>query len=171
MSDRYQSPLTSRYASPEMAYNFSDDKKFQTWRKLWISLAQAEQQLGLAISDEQIAQMQANVDNIDYELAAKEEKIRRHDVMAHVHTFGVCCPEAAPIIHLGATSCFVGDNTDLIVLRDGLDLLLPKLARVIDRFRGFAAEYRSLPTLGFTHFQPAQLTTVGKRCCYGCKNY
>ena len=164
MPDRYQSPLTSRYASKEMAWNFSDDKKFQTWRQLWISLAKAEQKLGLDISDQQIAEMEANVENIDYEVAAAEEKRRRHDVMAHVHTFGVCCPDAAPIIHLGATSCFVGDNTDLIVLRDGLDILLPKLARVIDRFRKFADTNRALPTLGFTHYQPAQLTTVGKRC-------
>ena len=163
--DRYQSPLTSRYASAEMAYNFSDNKKFQTWRKLWIYLAKSEQQLGLEITDEQIAEMEANIENIDYEMAAVEEKRRRHDVMAHVHTFGECCPTAAPIVHLGATSCYVGDNTDLIVLRDGLDILLPKLARVIDRFTKFANEYRDLPTLGFTHFQPAQLTTVGKRTC------
>jgi adenylosuccinate lyase len=165
MSDRYQSPLTSRYASKEMAWNFSDDKKFQTWRRLWISLAKAEQELGLEITDAQIAEMEANVENIDYEVAKAEEKRRRHDVMAHVHTFGECCTTAAPIIHLGATSCFVGDNTDLIVLRDGLDILLPKLARVIDRFQKFAGTYRALPTLGFTHYQPAQLTTVGKRCC------
>ena len=163
--DRYQSPLVSRYVSPEMAYCFSDDKKFQTWRRLWIMLAKAEQSLGLNISDEQIAEMKANIENIDYEIAAAEEKKRRHDVMAHVHTYGVCCPQAAPIIHLGATSCYVGDNTDLVVLRDGLDLLLPKLARVIDRFRKFAESYRDLPTLGFTHYQPAQLTTVGKRAC------
>ncbi len=161
--DRYQSPLVSRYVTPEMAYIFSDDKKFQTWRKLWIMLAKAEQELGLDISDAQIAEMEANIENIDYELAAVEEKKRRHDVMAHVHTFGECCPSAAPIIHLGATSCYVGDNTDLIVLRDGLDDLIPKLARVIDRFRKFADEYKDLPTLGFTHYQPAQLTTVGKR--------
>ncbi len=163
--DRYQSPLTSRYASAEMAWNFSDDKKFQTWRKLWIALAKSEQTLGLEITNEQIEQMEANVENIDYELAAVEEKKRRHDVMAHVHTFGECCPDAAPIIHLGATSCFVGDNTDLVVLRDGLDILLPKLATVIDRFAAFAREHASLPTLGFTHYQPAQLTTVGKRAC------
>jgi len=163
--DRYQSPLTSRYASPEMAWNFSDDKKFQTWRRLWLYLARAEQQLGLAISDAQIAEMEAHQQDIDYERAAAEEKKRRHDVMAHVYTFGQCCPTAAPIIHLGATSCFVGDNTDLIALRDGLDILLPKLARVISRFARFAEQYREQPTLGFTHFQPAQLTTVGKRCC------
>ena len=165
ITDRYQSPLTSRYASPEMAFNFSDDKKFQTWRKLWIDLAEAEQQLGLDISDGQIAEMKANITNIDYAMAAEEEKRRRHDVMAHVHTFGEACPSAAPIIHLGATSCYVGDNTDLIVLRDGLEILRPKLATVVDRLQRFAAEHRALPTLGFTHYQPAQLTTVGKRAC------
>jgi len=163
--DRYESPLSGRYASSEMAWNFSDDKKFQTWRRLWVELARAEQKLGLSISDEQIAQMESNIANIDYDLAAREEKARRHDVMAHVKTFGTCCPDAAPIIHLGATSCYVGDNTDLICLRDGLDLLLPKIARVIDRLARFAEERRALPTLGFTHYQPAQLTTVGKRAC------
>ena len=163
--DRYQSPLTSRYASPEMAWNFSDDRKFQTWRQLWIALAKAEQQLGLEISDAQIAEMEAKVEDIDYDLAAAEEKRRRHDVMAHVHTYGAACPAAAPIIHLGATSCYVTDNSELIMLRDGLDILLPKLARVIDRLAAFARDYAELPTLGFTHFQPAQLTTVGKRAC------
>ncbi|ORZ38794.1 adenylosuccinate lyase [Catenaria anguillulae PL171] len=162
--DRYQSPLTSRYASKEMAYNFSDNKKFSTWRKLWLYLAKAEQQLGLTeVTDEAIAEMEANLTNINYELAAEEERRRRHDVMAHVHTFGVAAPKAAGIIHLGATSCYVTDNADLIALRDGFDLLLPKLARVIDQLRQFSIKYRDLPTLGFTHFQPAQLTTVGKR--------
>ena len=132
--DRYESPLVSRYVSPDIAFCFSDDNKFQTWRRLWIMLAKAEQKLGLEISDEQIAEMEAQVEDIDYDLAAVEEKKRRHDVMAHVHTFGVAGPLAAPIIHLGATSCYVGDNTDLIVLRDGLRILLPKLARVVDRF-------------------------------------
>lgn len=163
--DRYESPLVTRYASAEISYCFSDSKKFQTWRQLWIMLAKAEQQLGLEISDQQITEMEAHIEDIDYELAAVEEKKRRHDVMAHVHTFGVCCPSAAPIIHLGATSCYVGDNTDLIVIRDGLKILLPKLAKVIDRMRAFADEYKNQPTLGFTHFQPAQLTTVGKRAC------
>ena len=162
-SDRYENPLTARYASRAMSENFSDDKKFQTWRRLWIELARAERSLGLDISSAQIAELEAHVEDIDYELAAREEKKRRHDVMAHVHTFGACCPEAAPIIHLGATSCYVGDNADLICLRDGLDLLLPVLARVIHRLSRFAGEHRSLPTLGFTHYQPAQLTTVGKR--------
>ncbi|NRA38252.1 MAG: adenylosuccinate lyase [Planctomycetes bacterium] len=163
--DRYESPLVSRYASSEISFCFSDDKKFQTWRQLWIMLAKAEQKLGLEISDEQIEEMESQVEDIDYDLAAVEEKKRRHDVMAHVHTYGVACPLAAPIIHLGATSCYVGDNTDLVVLRDGLKILLPKLARVVDRMRAFADEYKNQPTLGFTHFQPAQLTTVGKRAC------
>jgi adenylosuccinate lyase len=163
--DRYQSPLTSRYASPEMAWNFSDDRKFQTWRTLWLELARAEQQLGLDISDVQLEEMAANLENIDYEMAAAEEKTRRHDVMAHVHTFGAVAPTAAPIIHLGATSCYVTDNSELLMIRDGLDLLLPKLAKVVDRLSGFAEEWGGQPTLGFTHFQPAQLTTVGKRAC------
>ncbi|NXQ60475.1 PUR8 lyase, partial [Anthoscopus minutus] len=162
---RYRSPLVSRYASAEMAYNFSERKKFGTWRRLWLYLAQAEKSLGLSITDEQIREMEANLDNIDFKMAAEEEKKLRHDVMAHVHTFAHCCPKAAAIIHLGATSCYVGDNTDLIVLRDGFDLLLPKLARVISRLADFAEKYADMPALGFTHYQPAQLTTVGKRCC------
>lgn len=161
--DQYITPLASRYASKEMAYNFSDAKKFSTWRKLWILLAKAEQELGLPISEGQIKEMEAFQDMIDYERAAKEERETRHDVMAHVRTFAAACPMAAPIIHLGATSCYVGDNTDLILLRDGLDILLPKVARCIQRFAKFAEEYKDLPTLGFTHLQPAQLTTVGKR--------
>ncbi|KAL1925275.1 uncharacterized protein VTP21DRAFT_158 [Calcarisporiella thermophila] len=161
---KYQSPLTSRYASPEMAANFSDNMRFTTWRKLWLNLAIAEKELGIKdITDEAIQEMRANLENIDYELAAAEEKRRRHDVMAHVHTFGVAAPKAAGIIHLGATSCYVTDNGDLIIIRQALDLVLAKLARVIERFSKFAAAYRALPTLGFTHFQPAQLTTVGKR--------
>ncbi|NWW36478.1 PUR8 lyase, partial [Panurus biarmicus] len=162
---RYRSPLVSRYASAEMAYNFSERKKFGTWRRLWLYLAQAEKSLGLSITDEQIREMEANLDNIDFKMAAEEEKKLRHDVMAHVHTFAHCCPKAAAIIHLGATSCYVGDNTDLIVLRDGFNLLLPKLARVISRLADFAEKYADMPALGFTHYQPAQLTTVGKRCC------
>uniref|UniRef100_A0A8C3LRA1 Adenylosuccinate lyase n=1 Tax=Chrysolophus pictus TaxID=9089 RepID=A0A8C3LRA1_CHRPC len=148
-----------------MAFNFSERKKFGTWRRLWLYLAQAEKSLGLPITDEQIKEMEANLDNIDFKMAAEEEKKLRHDVMAHVHTFAHCCPKAAAIIHLGATSCYVGDNTDLIVLRDGFNLLLPKLARVISRLADFAEAHADLPTLGFTHYQPAQLTTVGKRCC------
>ncbi|NWH32449.1 PUR8 lyase, partial [Chloropsis hardwickii] len=162
---RYRSPLVSRYASAEMAFNFSERKKFGTWRRLWLYLAQAEKSLGLSITDEQIQEMEANLDNIDFQMAAEEEKKLRHDVMAHVHTFAHCCPKAAAIIHLGATSCYVGDNTDLIVLRDGFNILLPKLARVISRLADFAEKYAGVPTLGFTHYQPAQLTTVGKRCC------
>uniref|UniRef100_A0A2D4GPH8 Adenylosuccinate lyase n=1 Tax=Micrurus corallinus TaxID=54390 RepID=A0A2D4GPH8_MICCO len=162
---RYRSPLVSRYASPDMAYNFSERKKFSTWRRLWLYLAQAEKSLGLPITDEQIKEMEANLDNIDFRMAAEEEKRLRHDVMAHVHTFAHYCPKAAGIIHLGATSCYVGDNTDLIVLQDGFNLLLPKLATIISRLADFAKKYANLPTLGFTHYQPAQLTTVGKRCC------
>uniref|UniRef100_A0A8C6RC14 Adenylosuccinate lyase n=1 Tax=Nannospalax galili TaxID=1026970 RepID=A0A8C6RC14_NANGA len=149
-TDSYRSPLASRYASPEMCFLFSDRCKFRTWRQLWLWLAEAEQTLGLPITDEQIQEMKSNLDNIDFQMAAEEEKQLRHDVMAHVHTFGRCCPKAAGIIHLGATSCYVGDNT---------------LARVISRLADFAKERADLPTLGFTHFQPAQLTTVGKRCC------
>ncbi|EPQ55693.1 Adenylosuccinate lyase [Gloeophyllum trabeum ATCC 11539] len=164
--DTYQTPLSSRYASKEMAHLFSPANRFHTWRKLWLNLAIAEKELGLTqITDEAIAQMQANLD-LDPEqfaVAAEEEKKRRHDVMAHVHTFGKVAPAAAGIIHLGATSCYVTDNADLIFLRTALTLLLSKLAVVISRFAAFAKEYRALPTLGFTHFQPAQLTTVGKR--------
>lgn len=163
--DHYRNPLSTRYASKEMNFNFSDNKKFSTWRKLWTYLAKSQKTLELPITDEQIAEMEANLENIDYELAAKEEREVRHDVMAHVKTFAVACPKAASIIHLGATSCYVGDNTDLIVLRDGFDILLPKLARCIHRLTDFAKKYRELPTLGFTHLQPAQLTTVGKRAC------
>ncbi|XP_011497763.1 PREDICTED: adenylosuccinate lyase [Ceratosolen solmsi marchali] len=159
----YRSPLSTRYASKEMRFNFSDQKKFSTWRKLWIYLAKAEMQLGLAISEEQIQEMEKHVNEIDFNAAAEEEKIRRHDVMTHVHIFGNQCPKAAPIIHLGATSCYVGDNTDLINLRDGFDILLPKLAFVINRLAKFSLDNRFVPTLGFTHLQPAQLTTVGKR--------
>ncbi|XP_076764752.1 adenylosuccinate lyase-like [Xylocopa sonorina] len=159
----YQSPLATRYASKEMRFNFSDQRKFSTWRKLWVYLATAEMELGLDITAEQIAEMESHVDEIDFEAAAKEEKATRHDVMAHVHVFGNQCPKAAPIIHLGATSCYVGDNTDLIVLREGFNILLPKLANVLSNLSKFAMEHRDLPTLGFTHLQPAQLTTVGKR--------
>jgi len=167
MDAKYQSPLVSRYASEEMSSNFSNKTKFSLWRKLWLALAKAEKQLGIDISDSQIEEMERNLEITaeDMEIAAKEERIRRHDVMSHVHAFGMRCPNAAPIIHLGATSCFVGDNTDLIVVRDGLRILLPKLARCIDRMAKFAKENADLPTLGFTHFQPAQLTTVGKRTC------
>lgn len=165
MTSRFQSPLSSRYASREMSENFSDMKKFSTWRKLWVYLAKAEKELGLNITDEQIEEMEANLDKIDFQAAAVEESLTRHDVMAHVHVYASQCPKAAPIIHLGATSCYVGDNTDLILIRDGLNILLPKLARCIDKLATFAYKYKDLATLGFTHMQPAQLTTVGKRAC------
>ncbi len=163
MKNTYESPLASRYASEEMLYTFSPDKKFTTWRRLWIALARAEKELGLDITDEQIAEMEAHIDDIDYEYAAEMEKKLRHDVMAHVHTFGKACPKAMPIIHLGATSCYVGDNTDVILMRDAMLIIRKGLVNLISRLSAFADKYKSLPTLGFTHFQPAQLTTVGKR--------
>lgn len=159
----YSNPLAERYSSKEMLENFSPDKKFSTWRKLWIALAEAEKELGLNITDEQIEEMKANIYNIDYELAAKKELEFRHDVMAHVHTFGTQAPKAMPIIHLGATSAYVGDNTDLIQIKDGLDIIKTKLVNVISEMSKFAMANKDLPTLGFTHFQAAQLTTVGKR--------
>ena len=163
--DNWLSPLSSRYASKEMAHLFSNAMRFGTWRQLWLNLAIAEKELGLPIPDEAIEQMRAHLtlDEEQMKLAAEEEKRRRHDVMAHVHVFGVMAPAAAPFIHLGATSCYVTDNADLIFLRKGLNLLLPKLAVVIQRLASFAEKHRDLPTLGFTHMQPAQLTTVGKR--------
>ncbi len=163
--DTYESPLNSRYASREMQYIFSPDKKFRTWRLLWIALAEAEKELGLDITDEQIADLKAHKDDIDYEDAAAEEKIRRHDVMAHVHSYGkqVAGSGADRIIHLGATSCYVGDNTDIIIMREALELIKKRLVVVIAKLADFADEYKAMPTLGFTHFQPAQLVTVGKR--------
>ncbi len=157
--------MSSRYASKEMQFIFSPDNKFRTWRKLWIVLAETEQELGLPITDEQLAELKAHAEDIDYAAAAAYEKKLRHDVMAHVHTYGDCCPTARGIIHLGATSCYVGDNTDVIIMRDALRLLKTKLLNVISRLADFAEKYRDLPTLGFTHFQPAQPTTVGKRAC------
>ncbi len=162
-TNTYESPLSSRYASPEMLYIFSADKKFTTWRRLWIALARAEMQLGLPITQAQIDEMEARKDEINYAAAAQYERQLRHDVMAHIHAYGDLCPSAMPIIHLGATSCYVGDNTDVILMREGLLLLQKKLVNLIDRLTKFAMEYRGLPALGFTHFQPAQLTTVGKR--------
>ena len=159
----YSNPLCERYSSKEMMYNFSPDKKFSTWRKLWIALAESEKELGLDISQEQINEMKKNIHNIDYELAAKKEKEFRHDVMAHVHTFGTQAPLAMPIIHLGATSAFVGDNTDLIQIKDGLAIIKAKLINVINNLSKFALDNKNIATLGFTHFQAAQLTTVGKR--------
>ncbi|MDD2373744.1 MAG: adenylosuccinate lyase [Eubacteriales bacterium] len=163
MKDRYESPLNSRYASAEMQELFSPDRKFRTWRKLWVALAEAEQELGLPITAEQIEELKNHLDDINYDTAAKEEAKVRHDVMAHVHAYGEQCPTAKGIIHLGATSCYVGDNTDLILMSDGLKLIRKQIVAVIARLADFADEYKSLPTLGFTHFQPAQLVTVGKR--------
>ena len=160
---RYESPLSSRYASDQMQYIFSPDKKFSTWRRLWVALARAEMELGLPVTAEQVAELEAHLTDIDYEKAAQYEKKLRHDVMAHVHTYGDLCPKAMPIIHLGATSCYVGDNTDVILMREGLCLVRDELVRVLDRLAKFARQYKALPTLGFTHFQPAQLVTVGKR--------
>ncbi len=161
--DVYENPLASRYASPEMSYIWSPQKKFSTWRRLWLALATAEQKLGLDIHEDQLAEMAAHLDDIDFEYAEAMEKELRHDVMSHVHAFGRQCPKAMPIIHLGATSCYVGDNTELIQLKESLELVRLKLLQVIRLLRDFAMEQRHLPTLGFTHYQPAQLTTVGKR--------
>lgn len=162
-TDRYQCPLSERYASKEMQYIFSPDMKFRTWRRLWIALAETEKELGLDITDEQIEQLKAHKDDINYEVAIEREKIVRHDVMSHVYAYGVQCPKAKPIIHLGATSCYVGDNTDIIVMTEGLKLVRRKLINVIAQLAVFADKYKNLPTLAFTHFQPAQPTTVGKR--------
>ena len=159
----YESPLSSRYASEEMQYIFSPDKKFSTWRRLWVALARAEMELGLPVTQAQVDELEAHLTDIDYELAAKKERELRHDVMAHIHTYGALCPKAMPIIHLGATSCYVGDNTDLIIMREGLSLVRDKLIRVLNSLALFSDKYKALPTLGFTHFQAAQLVTVGKR--------
>lgn len=163
MRNLYNSPLNSRYASKEMSYIFSDDMKFTTWRKLWVALAECEKELGLNITDEQINELKSHIDNINYEDAIKREKEVRHDVMSHVYAYGLQCPSAKGIIHLGATSCYVGDNTDVIIMRDALLLVKKKIVTVLDRLSKFAMQYKDMPTLGFTHFQPAQLTTVGKR--------
>lgn len=163
MRDTYESPLNSRYAGEEMKYLFSPDHKFKTWRRLWIALAKAERKLGLPITEEQIAELEAHKDDLNYEEAEQREKQVRHDVMAHVYAYGLQCPKAAGIIHLGATSCYVGDNTDLMIMREGLQLIHRRLVTVMGTLADFAQQYRDMPTLGFTHFQPAQLTTVGKR--------
>ena len=164
MYDRYQSPLSERYASKEMQYIFSPDKKFKTWRKLWIALAETEYELGLdSVSKEQIEELKAHADEINFEEAKAREKLVRHDVMSHVYAYGLQCPNAKGIIHLGATSCYVGDNTDIILMTEGLKLVRRKLLNVIAELSGFALTYKDLPTLAFTHFQPAQPTTVGKR--------
>ena len=159
----YQNPLCTRYASREMQENFGDEKRFRLWRKLWIALAESEMELGLPITQAQVDEMKAHADDIDYEKAEAYERQFRHDVMAHVHAFGDAAPSAAPIIHLGATSCFVDCNSEVIIMKDGLDILLKKLVNVMDKLRTFALKYKDVPTLGFTHLQPAQLTTVGKR--------
>ncbi len=161
----YENPLITRYASDEMSRLFSPQHKHSTWRRLWVALAEAEAELGLSVTPAQIAELKAHVDDIDFDVAAKYEKQLRHDVMAHVHAYGDQCPAAKPIIHLGATSCFVTDNTDLIILREALTLVCDKVAATIDTLAKFAVEYRDLPTLGFTHLQPAQPTTVGRRAC------
>ena len=163
VKDTYESPLSARYASKEMKYIFSLDKKFRTWRKLWIALAESEKELGLPITQEQIDELKAHAEDINYEVAQEREKIVRHDVMSHVYAYGVQCPNAKGIIHLGATSCYVGDNTDIIIMTEGLNLIRNKLITVIRNLSKFADEYKALPTLAFTHFQPAQPTTVGKR--------
>ena len=159
----YQNPLTGRYASREMSYNWSPQRKQSTWRRLWLALAESEKELGLPITDQQLEQMRAHLDDIDFEAAAKKEAELRHDVMSHIHVFGALCPDARPIIHLGATSCFVTDNTELIQMRDGLKIILGKLLKVIAILADVAEKYKDMPTLGFTHYQPAQLTTLGKR--------
>ena len=161
--DRYVSPLSERYASREMQYIFSPDMKFRTWRRLWIALAETEKELGLPITDEQIEELKSHVDDINYEVAKEREKLVRHDVMSHVYAYGQQCPKAKGIIHLGATSCYVGDNTDIIIMSEALKLVRKKIVNVIAELADFAEQYKDLPTLAFTHFQPAQPTTVGKR--------
>ena len=162
-NDRYTSPLSERYASKEMQYIFSPDKKFRTWRKLWIALVETEKELGLDITDEQIEELKAHADDINYDVAKEREKVVRHDVMSHVYAYGKQCPKAKGIIHLGATSCYVGDNTDIILMSEALEIVRKKLINVIAELAKFADEHKNLPTLAFTHFQPAQPTTVGKR--------
>lgn len=162
-TDLYSTPLNSRYASKEMSFLFSDDMKFTTWRKLWVALAECEKELGLNITDEQISELKANIYNINYEEAIKREKEVRHDVMSHVYAYGLQCPSAKGIIHLGATSCYVGDNTDVIIMKEALLLIKKKIVSVLALLKEFSLKYKNMPTLGFTHFQPAQLTTVGKR--------
>ncbi|HEX9061577.1 MAG TPA: adenylosuccinate lyase [Clostridia bacterium] len=165
MNNTYESPFNTRYASREMQQLFSADTKFKTWRRLWIALAESEKELGLPITNAQIEQLKKYKDEINYDIAEKKEKEFRHDVMAHIHAYGELCPDAKPIIHLGATSCYVGDNTDIIVMTDALKVVRKKLVSVIAKLSSFALKYKDLPTLGFTHFQPAQLVTVGKRAC------
>ncbi len=161
--NKYQSPLSGRYASPEMQYLFSSEKKFTTWRRLWVALAETEKELGLDITDEQIEELRAHINDVNYEDAKAREKVVRHDVMSHVYAYGLQCPKAKGIIHLGATSCYVGDNTDIIIMRDALDLVRKKLLNVIAKLADFADKYKDMPCLAYTHYQPAQPTTVGKR--------
>lgn len=163
MRDVYNTPLSSRYASKEMSYLFSEEMKFTTWRKLWLALAESEKELGLDITDEQIQELRDNLSNINYKDAEERERITRHDVMSHVYAYGLQCPSAKKIIHLGATSCYVGDNTDLIIMKQALEIIRTKTINVIRNLSQFSLKYKNMPTLGFTHLQPAQLTTVGKR--------
>lgn len=171
MHDKYSSPLSSRYASREMLSLFSDNSRYQTFRRLWVALAQSEMELGLNITQEQVDELKANVENIDFEAVARKEKEIRHDVMAHVYAYGLVCPKAKGIIHLGATSCYVTDNADIIIMKQGLELIKNKLQAAISGLAQFAEEHRALPTLGFTHFQPAQPTTVGKRACLWIQDF
>ena len=168
MTNSYESPFCTRYASKEMQFVFSADKKFTTWRRLWVALARAEMKLGLNVTQAQVEELEAHIDDIDYEKAAQYEKKFRHDVMAHVHTYGEACPGAKGIIHMGATSCYVGDNTDVIIMRDALKIVKRKLVKVIDQLAKFADKYKALPCLAYTHLQPAQLTTIGKRATLWC---
>lgn len=163
MRDKYESPFSTRYASDEMQYIFSADKKFKTWRKLWVALARAEMKLGLPITNEQIEELEQHLDDINYDVAEERERLVRHDVMSHVYAYGQQCPKAKGIIHLGATSCYVGDNTDIIIMKEGLEVVKRKLVNVIDLLAKFAEQYKALPALAYTHLQPAQLTTIGKR--------
>lgn len=162
-NDIYVTPLAGRYSSKEMNQIWSNNSKYSTWRKLWVALAETEKELGIKITDEQINEMKANVNNIDYDIVSKREKECRHDVMAHVYEFGIKCPKAKPIIHLGATSCYVTDNTDIILMREALKIVKNKVVTVINNLKIFAENYKGTTCLGYTHFQPAQLTTVGKR--------
>lgn len=163
----YESPFCTRYASKEMQYIFSADKKFSTWRRLWVALARGEMKLGLPVTQEQVDELESHINDINYDVAEEREKLVRHDVMSHVYAYGEQCPKAKGIIHLGATSCYVGDNTDVIVMRDALLLVKKKLLNVINNLAGFANEHKDQPCLAYTHLQPAQLTTVGKRAHCG----
>ena len=165
MRDTYETPLNSRYASKEMQKIFSPDRKFTTWRKLWVALAESEMEMGLPVTQKQVDQLREHIEDVDYDLARQYEQKTRHDVMAHVLAYGDQCPEARGVIHLGATSCYVTDNADILMLRDAIALTRTKILEVLRRLKKFALQYRALPTLGLTHLQPAQLTTVGKRAC------